>query len=70
MGATSSLNDQFYGEEDNLKRVGHDFCGDSSLLKSESDCSKHVDLVKLKEDYKKICQGKTECDISLSSYMK
>lgn len=57
MGATSSLKDQMYGEEDYLKRVGHDFCGDPSLLKPESDCSSHVDLVKLKEDYKTNCEG-------------
>jgi len=72
-GATSSEQNQMLikqNEYDDELRVGHDFCGDRSLLKAESDCTKWVDFSKMENDYNDKCLGQEKCDINLSSYMR
>ena len=67
-GAISGEEDQIL--KDGEKRVGHDFCGDSALLKAESDCSKFVKFDEMTSYYDEKCKGQTSCNIDFSSFMK
>jgi hypothetical protein len=71
-GAVSAT--QGLKQKDGTTLVGHDFCGDSTLLSAEADCSAWLNLPQLRADYKSgaagKCAGEKSCTIDLSTYMK
>lgn len=71
-GAVSAT--QGLKQKDGTTLVGHDFCGDPTLLSADADCSAWLNLPQLQQDYKTgaagKCAGEKSCTIDLSTYMK
>ena len=72
-GAYSGEKNKLLKIDENAKKaqpMGHDFCGDPSLLREESDCSSYVDFKMLETDYTTNCLGQNDCRLNLQSYLK
>lgn len=56
-------------DDDEFMSVGHDFCGPSTVLSKEANCSDALNTEQMIKDYDKKCADKNHCTFDFTKYL-